>query len=48
MPKIPPCPRIELIKKLRVLGFEGPFSGGKHSYMRRGRDKQIIPNPQLN
>lgn len=45
MPKIPPCPRIELIKKLRVLGFEGPFSGGKHSYMRRGRDKQIIPNP---
>ena len=45
MPKIPPCSRIELIRKLRMLGFEGPFSGGKHSYMKRGRDKQIIPNP---
>jgi len=45
MPKIPPCSRIELIKKLRMLGFEGPFSGGKHSYMKRGSDKQIIPNP---
>jgi predicted RNase H-like HicB family nuclease/predicted RNA binding protein YcfA (HicA-like mRNA interferase family) len=40
------CPRNLLVKKLRVLGFEGPFVGGKHSFMRRGRDKQIIPNPQ--
>ena len=45
MPKIPPCPRIELIRKLRKLGFKGPFSGGKHSYMKREKDKQIIPNP---
>ena len=45
MPKIPPCSRSELIRKLRKLDFAGPFSGGKHSYMKRGRYRQIIPNP---
>ena len=45
MPKIPPCSRSELIRKLRKLGFAGPFSGGKHSYMKTGRYRQIIPNP---
>lgn len=45
MPKVSPCSRIELIRKLRALGFSGPFSGGKHSYMKRGRYRQIIPNP---
>jgi len=45
MHRIPPCSRIELIRKLRKLGFKGPFSGGKHSYMIRGKDKQIVPNP---
>ena len=45
MPKIPPCSRGELIQKLRKLGFAGPFSGSKHSYMKRGGHRQIIPNP---
>ena len=45
MPKIPPCTRGELIRKLRKLGFAGPFSGGKHSYMKREGYRQIIPNP---
>jgi predicted RNA binding protein YcfA (HicA-like mRNA interferase family) len=45
MPEVAPCSREELIRKLRGLGFEGPFSGGKHSYMKRGRYRQIIPNP---
>jgi len=45
MPKISPCSRKELIRKLRRLGFEGPFAGGKHSYMKRGSYRQIIPNP---
>lgn len=45
MPKISPCSRVELIRKLRKLGFEGPFGGGKHSYMKRGKYRQIIPNP---
>ncbi len=45
MPKISPCFREELVRKLRRLGFNGPFSGGKHSYMKRGGHRQIIPNP---
>jgi len=45
MPRIPPCARGELLRKLRKLGFAGPFSGGKHSYMTRGGYRQIIPNP---
>ena len=45
MAKIPPCSRNELIRKLRKLGFEGPFSGGKHSYMKRNSYRQTIPNP---
>ena len=45
MPKIPPCSRQELIKKLRRLGFEGPFSGGKHDYLKREHFRLIIPNP---
>jgi predicted RNA binding protein YcfA (HicA-like mRNA interferase family) len=38
-------PRRELIRKLRRLGFEGPFSGKKHEYMRKGNIRIIIPNP---
>ncbi|MER3483825.1 MAG: hypothetical protein C4332_12395 [Meiothermus sp.] len=39
--------RRELIRRLQLLGFEGPFSGGKHQYMRRNSDgKRItLPNP---
>jgi predicted RNA binding protein YcfA (HicA-like mRNA interferase family) len=45
MPKIPACSRNELIWKLKKCGFSGPFSGGKHSYMKRDKYRQIIPNP---
>lgn len=45
MPKIVPCSRNELIRKLRALGFEGLISGGKHSFMMRGNYRQTIPNP---
>ena len=38
-------PRRELIRKLRRLGFEGPFIGKKHEYMRKGNIRIIIPNP---
>jgi predicted RNA binding protein YcfA (HicA-like mRNA interferase family) len=37
--------RKELIRKFRVLGYAGPFSGGKHQFMARGRQKIRIPNP---
>jgi len=35
MPKIMPCSRNEMVRKLRQLGFIGPFSGGKH-ILRKG------------
>ncbi len=40
-----PLSRRELIRKMRALGFEGPFSGGKHQFMKKGQQKVRIPNP---
>ncbi|MCL6612325.1 MAG: type II toxin-antitoxin system HicA family toxin [Peptococcaceae bacterium] len=40
-----PVSRRELIRRLREFGFEGPFSGGRHSFMRRGQLKLRVPNP---
>ena len=37
--------RKELIGKFRSLGYSGPFSGGKHQFMAKGRQKIRIPNP---
>jgi len=37
--------RKELIRKFRVLGYTGPFSGGKHQFMIKGKKKIRIPNP---
>jgi len=37
--------RRELIRKFRALGFEGPFSGGKHQFMIKAQKKIRIPNP---
>jgi len=45
MPKIHPISRTKLIKKLGTLGFEGPFGGGKQSYMKTRGKMIIIPNP---
>ncbi|MBW1919643.1 MAG: type II toxin-antitoxin system HicA family toxin [Deltaproteobacteria bacterium] len=35
----------ELIRRFRRLGYLGPFSGGKHQFMIKGRKKIRIPNP---
>ena len=43
MPK--PVSRRELIRKLRALGLEGPISGGRHRFMKKGSFKVRIPNP---
>lgn len=40
-----PVSRREVIRKFRALGWEGPFSGGKHSFMIEGTRKVRIPNP---
>jgi predicted RNA binding protein YcfA (HicA-like mRNA interferase family) len=45
MPSLSPVSRRELVRKLKGLGFEGPFPGGRHQWMRRGRLRLTIPNP---
>jgi predicted RNA binding protein YcfA (HicA-like mRNA interferase family) len=43
--RLAPVSRTELIRRLRRLGFEGPYSGGKHAFMVRGNLTLRIPNP---
>lgn len=35
----------KLVQKLRRLGFDGPYAGGRHLFMKKGGLKMIIPNP---
>ena len=35
----------ELVRRLKALDFEGPFSGGKHLFMVKGNLRLTIPNP---
>lgn len=42
---MPRISRKALIKKFKALGFEGPYSGGRHQFMVRNRQKIRIPNP---
>jgi predicted RNA binding protein YcfA (HicA-like mRNA interferase family) len=45
MPHFGPIKRKELIRYLRRLGFEGPYSGGKHQFMIKSEIVLSIPNP---
>jgi predicted RNA binding protein YcfA (HicA-like mRNA interferase family) len=45
MPAFGPISRRELIRTFRLLGFEGPYSGGKHQFMVRNETTIRIPNP---
>ena len=45
MTRIVPVSRRELIQRLRRLGFEGPFTGGRHEFMVRREVRLVIPNP---
>jgi predicted RNA binding protein YcfA (HicA-like mRNA interferase family) len=45
VPTLNPVSRRELLRKLKKLGFEGPFAGGKHQWMRRDGLRLTIPNP---
>ena len=40
-----PISRKKLVHCLRKMGFEGPYSGGKHQFMACGAMKLPIPNP---
>jgi predicted RNA binding protein YcfA (HicA-like mRNA interferase family) len=42
-----PIKRRELIHYLKRLGFDGPYSGGKHEYMRKDGPPLILPNPHV-
>ena len=39
-----PCKRKDFIKKLRVIGFEGPYSGAKHQFMINNNHRLAIPS----
>ena len=45
MPAWRPVSRRQLVAALRRLGFQGPYSGGKHEFMVRGERVLTIPNP---
>ncbi len=40
-----PVPRRELVRRLRRLGFSGPYAGAKHQFMERGAIRVRIPTP---
>ena len=45
MSNLSPLSRRILIKKLRKLGFSGPYPGTVHGYMKRNDEKIFVPNP---
>ena len=45
MARLRPIKRKDLGSSLHQLNFTGPYAGGKHEYMQRGRLKVRIPNP---
>ena len=46
MARLAPCSRTEFIRKLKNLGYDGPFAGAKHQVMSApGKSNIIIPNP---
>ena len=47
MPPFGPISRRDLIRAFRDLGFDGPYSGGKHQFMIRGDRTVRVPNPHV-
>ncbi|HEX9868445.1 MAG TPA: type II toxin-antitoxin system HicA family toxin [Candidatus Tectomicrobia bacterium] len=45
MPRLGPIRRRDVIRYLKQLGFEGPYSGGKHQFMVKGDITVRLPNP---
>jgi len=42
-----PCKRKRFIKRLRKLGFDGPYSGTRHQFMVYENHRLIVPsNPE--
>jgi predicted RNA binding protein YcfA (HicA-like mRNA interferase family) len=48
MAALVPCSRREFIRKLRALGYDGPYAGGKHGHMtKHGGATITVPNPHM-
>jgi len=47
MPRFGPISRKKLIQLLVKLGFNGPYSGGKHQFMVKGEITLRLPNPHV-
>lgn len=45
MPGLNPISRRNLLRRLKKLGFDGPYTGGRHEFMIRGDVRLILPNP---
>ena len=45
MPPFGPIKRRDLVHYLKRLGFEGPYSGGRHELMAKGNLTLTLPNP---
>lgn len=43
--RLSPTSRNDLIRRLKRLGWEGPYSGGRHQFMVKGQTQIPIPNP---
>lgn len=43
--RLTPVSRSEFIKRMQALGFEGPYSGGRHEFLLRADRRLIVPNP---
>jgi predicted RNA binding protein YcfA (HicA-like mRNA interferase family) len=41
-----PCKRSEFIRRLRQLGFDGPYSGARHQFMVYQQHRLTIPSNQ--
>jgi len=39
-----PCRRRDFIRRLRKLGFDGPFSGARHQFMNYEQHRLAIPS----
>jgi hypothetical protein len=39
-----PCKRSDFIRKLRRLGFDGPFSGTRHQFMVLSQKRLAVPS----
>ena len=39
-----PCKRLDFIRRLRKLGFDGPYSGTRHQFMIHEQNRMAIPS----